>query len=75
MVQVQVQVQDQDIRLRMPSKWNICKEGQADNAAACLCFLKYLSFLWPAADRAVSIIPWVVSPGRAYGFLWVGSII
>jgi hypothetical protein len=45
-----------------------------DNAAACLCFLNYLAFLRPAADRAVSILPWVVSPGRSYGFLWAGSI-
>jgi hypothetical protein len=28
-----------------------------DNAAACLCFLNYLAFLRPAADRAVSILP------------------
>jgi hypothetical protein len=42
-----------------------CKEK--DN---CLCFLNYLAFLWPAADRAVSILPWVVSRGRSYGFLW-----
>jgi hypothetical protein len=41
-----------------------------DNAAACLCFLNYLAFLRPAADRAISILPWVVSPGRSYGFLW-----
>jgi hypothetical protein len=46
-----------------------------DNAAACLCFLNYLAFLRPAADRAVSIHPWVVSRGRSYGFLWAGSII
>jgi hypothetical protein len=67
----------------MPNKWHICKEGQASNkkrksrgllqkekAAACLCFLNYLAFLRPAADRALSILPWVVSPGRSYGFLW-----
>jgi hypothetical protein len=57
----------------------MCKEGQAgnkkDNAAACLCFLNYLAFLRPAADRAVSILPLVVSPGRSYGFPWAGSII
>jgi hypothetical protein len=41
-----------------------------DNAAACLCFLNYLAFLRPAADWAVSILPWVVSPGRSYGFSW-----
>jgi hypothetical protein len=46
-----------------------------DNAAACLCFLNYLAFLRLAADRAVSILPWVVSPGRSYGFLRAGSII
>jgi hypothetical protein len=46
----------------MPNKWHICKEGQAgnnkkDNDAARLCFLNYLSFLQPAVDRAVSILP------------------
>jgi hypothetical protein len=35
-----------------------------DSAAACLCFLNYLAFLRPAADRALSILPWVVSRGR-----------
>jgi hypothetical protein len=40
-----------------------------------LYFLNYLAFLRPAADRAVSILPWVVSRGRSYGFLWAGSII
>jgi hypothetical protein len=60
----------------MPNKWHMFKEGQAgikiDN---CLCFLNYLAFLRPAADRAVSVLPWVVSPGRSYGYLWAGSII
>jgi hypothetical protein len=46
-----------------------------NNAAACLCFLNYLAFLRPAADRAVSLLPWVVSRGRSYGFLWAGSTI
>jgi hypothetical protein len=46
-----------------------------DNAAACLCFLNYLAFLRPAADRAVYILSWVVSRSRSYGFLWAGSII
>jgi hypothetical protein len=46
-----------------------------ENAAACLYFLNYLAFLRPAADRAVSKIPWVVSRGRSYGFLYAGSII
>jgi hypothetical protein len=63
----------------MPNKRRICKEGKAgnkkDNAAACLCFLNYLAFLRPAADRAVSLLPWVVSPGRSNGFLWADSII
>jgi hypothetical protein len=54
--------QDQDTRLRMPNKWHICKKGGAkqatkkDNAAASFCFLNYLAFLRPAADRAVSIL-------------------
>jgi hypothetical protein len=46
-----------------------------DNVAACLCFQNYLAFFRPAADRAVSILPWVVSRGRSYGFLWADSII
>jgi hypothetical protein len=76
----QTKDQDQDTRLRMPNKWHIYKESQADNnkkddAAACLCFLNYLAFLRPAADRVVFILPWVVSPGRLYRFLWAGSII
>jgi hypothetical protein len=66
--------QDQDIRLRMPNKWNKCKEGKAgnrkDDAAACLYFLNNLAFLRPAADRALSILPWVVSQSRSYRFLW-----
>jgi hypothetical protein len=41
----------------------------------CFYFLNYLAFLRPAADRAVSILPWVVSPGRSYGFLWADSIV
>jgi hypothetical protein len=44
-----------------------------DNAAACLCFLNYLATLQPAADRAVCILPWVVSRGRSYGLFWAGS--
>jgi hypothetical protein len=63
----------------MPNKWYMFKEGQAgnkiDNTAACLCSLNYLASFWLAADRAVSILPWVVSRGRSYGFLWAGSII
>jgi hypothetical protein len=71
--------QDQDTGLRMPNKWHMCKEGQAGNkkynAAAYLCFLKNLASLQPAADRAASILPLVVSRGRSYGFLWACSII
>jgi hypothetical protein len=37
--------------------------SKKDNAAACLCNLNYLAFLRPAADRAVHILPWVVSRG------------
>jgi hypothetical protein len=48
---------------------------QATQIDNCLCFLNYLAFLRPAADREVSILPWVVSPGRSYAFLWAGSII
>jgi hypothetical protein len=46
-----------------------------DNAAACLYCLNYLVFLRSAADRAVSMLLWVVSRGRSRGFLWAGSII
>jgi hypothetical protein len=42
---------------------------QATKIGNRLCFLNYLAFLRPAADRAVSILPRVVSPGRSYGFL------
>jgi hypothetical protein len=50
------------------------RQQQKDNAAACLCFLNYLALLRPAADRAVSVLPCVVSRGRSYGFLWADSI-
>jgi hypothetical protein len=64
----------------MPIKWQMFIEGQAgntkkDNAAARFCFLNYLAFLPPEADRAISILPLVVSRGHLYGFLWAGSII
>jgi hypothetical protein len=69
--QASLQVQVQDTRLRMPNKWHICKEGKAGNEKRqFLVSLNYLAFLRPAADRAVSILPWVVSPGCSYGFLW-----
>jgi hypothetical protein len=44
------------------------RKQKKDNAAACLCFLNYLAFLRQATDRAVSILPWVVSRGRSCGF-------
>jgi hypothetical protein len=47
---------------------------QATKKDNCLCFLNYLAFFRPAADRAVSILPWVVRRGRSYGFLWAGPI-
>jgi hypothetical protein len=37
--------------------------------------MNYLAPLRPAADRAVPILPWVVSRDCSYGFLWAGSII
>jgi hypothetical protein len=49
------------------------RQQQKDNTAACLCFLKYLAFLRPAADRAVSILAWVVSRGRSCLFLLADS--
>jgi hypothetical protein len=42
--------------LRIPNNWYIYKEGQEYNKkdnAAFSCFLNYLAFLRPAADRAV----------------------
>jgi hypothetical protein len=70
------QDQDEDTRLRYGTYAKRAKQATKKvNAAACLCFLKYLVFLRPAADRAVSILPWVVSRGRSYGFLWADSII
>jgi hypothetical protein len=43
----------------------LCNKGQRrkkDITAACLCFLKNLAYFRPAADRAVSILPWLVKP-------------
>jgi hypothetical protein len=57
----------------MPNKWHIATKKE--NAAAWLRFLNYLAFLRPAADRAVSILPWVVNRGRSYSFVLAGSII
>jgi hypothetical protein len=39
-----------------------------DNAASGLCFLNYLAFLRPAADRAVSMLPWVEAEVAHTGF-------
>jgi hypothetical protein len=55
----------------MPHKWHICKDGEAGTKK----INDYLTFLRSAADRAVSILTWVVSPGRSYGFLWASRII
>jgi hypothetical protein len=66
-------------RLRMPNKWHICKDGQAGNKKrqrrGLLVFSELPSLPSPAADRAVSILTWVVSRGRSYGLLWADSII
>jgi hypothetical protein len=32
-----------------------------DNAVACFCFLNYLAFLGPEADRTDAALPWVES--------------
>jgi hypothetical protein len=76
-IQTDQPVKSHVVNLRMPSKWHIFKEGKAgtkkDNAAARLCFLKYLAFLWPVVNRAFSILPWVVSRGRLHGFSWANS--
>jgi hypothetical protein len=45
----------------MRIKWYIHTQGQRrqqkDNAAACLCFLNYLAFFRPVADRTDSVLP------------------
>jgi hypothetical protein len=51
------------------------RQQKKDIAAACLYFLNDLAFLRPAAHRAESALPWIVSQGRSYGFLWADSII
>jgi hypothetical protein len=60
------------LRLRMPNEWHICKEGQAGNKKrqrrGLLCSLNYLAFPRPAADRAVSILPWFVTELAHTGF-------
>jgi hypothetical protein len=56
----------------MPNKWHMCKEGQEgnkkDNAAVCLYYLNSLAFLRTAADRVVSILPWVEAEVAHTGF-------
>jgi hypothetical protein len=49
------------------------QEGQAGikkeyNAAAFLCYVNYLEFLRPAADRAVSIFPGLIAEVAHTGF-------
>jgi hypothetical protein len=51
------------------------RQQNIDNAATCSCFLNYLAFIRPAADRAVPILPLVVSRGRKYGLFLAASII
>jgi hypothetical protein len=72
-------VQNQDTWLLMPNRWHICKEGHAGNkkrkCRGLLVISELPSLPWPAADRAVSILPWVISRGRSYEVLWFGSII
>jgi hydroxyethylthiazole kinase-like sugar kinase family protein len=46
-----------------------------NSAAACSCFLTYQAALQPAANRTDSMLSWVVSRDRSYGFLWADSII
>jgi hypothetical protein len=76
---IPVQVQDTRLPSECQTSGTCAKRAKQatkkDNAAACLCFLNYLAFLRPAADRAVSILPWVVGPGRSYGFSLGCSII
>jgi hypothetical protein len=61
-------------------RFHVVKKAQRrqktkNNTAACLRLLNYLVFFRPAAEWAVSILPWVVSRGRSHGFLWADSII
>jgi hypothetical protein len=46
-----------------------------DNAAAFWCFVNFIALLRPTADRTDSVIPWVVSRGHSYRFLWADSIV
>jgi hypothetical protein len=63
----------------MPSKWRICKEGHGSNKESqrrgLLVFSELPASLRPLADQAVSILSWVLSRGRSYGFLWADSFI
>jgi hypothetical protein len=70
------QAQVQDTALRMPSKWRICKEGKAGNKTRQLLVFSELPSLSSAGSRPGCFhIPWVVSPGRSYGFLWAVRLI
>jgi hypothetical protein len=44
------------------------QETHKDSAAACLYFLSYLAFIFPAADRTESAFPFIGSRGFSYGF-------
>jgi hypothetical protein len=50
-------------------------QQQYNNTVACLCLLSYLAFLRPKAHRSNSVLPWVLSRGNSYEFLWADSAI
>jgi hypothetical protein len=60
----------------MLNNWRPCKEGERRPQKRQLHSLLVsfelfdLASLRPAADWIVSVLPWVVSRGRSYGFLW-----
>jgi hypothetical protein len=62
----------------MSNMWHICKEGQEGNKKrqhrGSLVFSELPSLPSAGSRLAVSILPWVGSRGRLYGFLWAASI-
>jgi hypothetical protein len=57
----------------MQRKAKLRQQQKITPRLACL-LLKYLAFLRPAAERAGSVLPWIVSQRISHGFLWADSI-
>jgi hypothetical protein len=62
-------------KLRMPNKWHICKEGQAGNKnrhrRGLLVFSERPSLPSASSRPGCSILSWIVTRGRSYGFIRV----